>query len=143
MTAQSKTTIYNALHKAQKQFTPLKQTGKAQYGKFFTLVDIMNSVKPALDGNDIIITFTTNIIVSGPMPFDQLTTRLYHVPSNTEIVSHIRLPDMNKGPQGTGGSITYMRRYTLQAMLNLKPDDATEDDGDFVSTGKTAPKSGW
>jgi len=29
-----------------------------------------------------------------------------------------------------------MRRYTLQALLNLMPDDATEDDGDFVSTGK-------
>ena len=46
----------------------------------------------------------------------------------------------NKGPQGTGGAITYMRRYTLQALLNLMPDDATEDDGDWVSTGKKPNK---
>tara|TARA_R100000773_G_C4125997_1_gene59144 strand:- start:334 stop:504 length:171 start_codon:yes stop_codon:yes gene_type:complete len=50
--------------------------------------------------------------------------------------SEIVLNSMNRGPQGTGSALTYMRRYSLQVMLNLTPDKSSEDDGDFVSTGK-------
>ena len=50
--------------------------------------------------------------------------------------SEIVLNGMNRVPQGTGSAITYMRRYSLQTMLNLTPDKSTEDDGDFASTGK-------
>ena len=110
--------IYQSLAKARKTFKPLKQSGKAQFGKFHTLKDIMDAVGKSLEDNDLLVAFHLN-----------------HETKDV-IVSEVKLDNNNKGPQGTGGAITYMRRYTLQALLNLMPDDATEDDGDWVSTGK-------
>ena len=123
---ETENSVYKALAKAKKTFKPLKQSGKAQFGKFHTLED-----------NDLIITFVLNHMTEGvAIPVDTLTCRLIHIHTKQIISSEVKLDSNNKGPQGTGGAITYMRRYTLQALLNLMPDDATEDDGDFVSTGK-------
>ena len=45
------------------------------------------------------------------IPVDTLTCRLTHVDTNTSISSTVN-DNNTKGPQGTGGAITYMRRYT-------------------------------
>ena len=134
---ETENSVYKALAKAKKTFKPLKQSGKAQFGKFHTLKDIMDAVGKSLEDNDLIITFVLNHMTEGvAIPVDTLTCRLIHIHTKQIISSEVKLDSNNKGPQGTGGAITYMRRYTLQALLNLMPDDATEDDGDFVSTGK-------
>ena len=86
---------------------------------------------------NLLVVFTLDHVTEGgASPVDRLTCRLHHITTKDVIVSEVKLDNNNKGPQGTGGAITYMRRYTLQALLNLMPDDATEDDGDWVSTGK-------
>ena len=129
--------IYQALAKVRKTFKPLKQSGKAQFGKFHTLKDIMDAVGKSLEDNNLLVISHLNHETRDvAIPVDTLTCRLTHVDTNTSISSTVKLDNNNKGPQGTGGAITYMRRYTLQALLNLMPDDATEDDGDWVSTGK-------
>jgi hypothetical protein len=133
---ESKDDINTAIEKARNNFTPLKQTGKAQYGNYHTMQDIMTAVGDALTAQGVFMSFETKVDTSGAMPLDIFVAKLIHVESNTKRHSEIILKDMNKGPQGTGGSITYMRRYTLQLMLNLSPDANTEDDGDWTSTGK-------
>jgi hypothetical protein len=133
--------IYKALAKARKTFKPLKQSGKAQFGKFHTLKDIMDAVGKSLEDNNLLVAFQLNHKTENvTIPVDTLTCRLTHINTNTSITSIVKLDNNNKGPQGTGGAITYMRRYTLQALLNLMPDDSTEDDGDWVSTGKKPNK---
>ena len=132
--------VYKAIAKARKTFKPLKQSGKAQFGKFHTLKDIMDAVGKSLEDNNLLVSFTMSYSASATIPSDSLVCCLHHTKSQSEIFSTARLDNNNKGPQGTGGAITYMRRYTLQALLNLMPDDATEDDGDWVSTGKKPNK---
>tara|TARA_E500000331_G_C17225830_1_gene700265 strand:+ start:816 stop:1238 length:423 start_codon:yes stop_codon:yes gene_type:complete len=127
--------IYLAIETARLNFKPMKQSGKAQFGKHFTIKDILGSVEHALIQEGVSITHETRIDLSSGVPVDILVTRLVHIPSKTEIKSEVILNHMNRGPQGTGSAITYMRRYTLQTMLNLTPDDSTEDDADFASTG--------
>ena len=129
--------IFKALAKARKTFKPLKQSGKAQFGKFHTLKDIMDAVGKSLEDNNLLVAFQLSHVTENvAIPVDTLTCRLTHINTSTSMTSEVKLDNNNKGPQGTGGAITYMRRYTLQALLNLMPDDATEDDGDWVSTGK-------
>tara|TARA_R100000995_G_C3474704_1_gene120260 strand:+ start:442 stop:861 length:420 start_codon:yes stop_codon:yes gene_type:complete len=133
--------IFTALAKARKTFKPLKQSGKAQFGKFHTLKDIMDAVGKSLEDNNLLVVFALDHVTEGvAIPVDRLTCRLHHIHTKGVITSEVKLDNNNKGPQGTGGAITYMRRYTLQALLNLMPDDATEDDGDWVSTGKKPNK---
>tara|TARA_X000001388_G_scaffold6174_1_gene3941 strand:+ start:1897 stop:2322 length:426 start_codon:yes stop_codon:yes gene_type:complete len=138
---ETKDSVYKALARAKKTFKPLKQSGKAQFGKFHTLKDIMDAVGKSLEDNDLLLYFTLKHITENvAIPVDTLYCIIAHPSSNTKLISEVKLDSNNKGPQGTGGAITYMRRYTLQALLNLMPDDATEDDGDFVSTGKKPKK---
>ena len=134
---ETKDSVYKALARAKKTFKPLKQSGKAQFGKFHTLKDIMDAVGKSLEDNDLLLYYTLKHSTENvAIPVDILYCIIAHPSSNTKLISEVKLDSNNKGPQGTGGAITYMRRYTLQALLNLMPDDATEDDGDFVSTGK-------
>ena len=46
--------IFKALAKARKTFKPLKQSGKAQFGKFHTLKDIMDAVGKSLEDNNLL-----------------------------------------------------------------------------------------
>tara|TARA_R100000315_G_C5223698_1_gene135161 strand:- start:1164 stop:1586 length:423 start_codon:yes stop_codon:yes gene_type:complete len=80
-----------------------------------------------------------NIICIGTMKVNEhnspvLNIQLRHIPSDTFIESEcICLDDTKKGSQQIGSGITYMTRYILQRLLNLVPDDSTDDDGNESS----------
>jgi hypothetical protein len=61
--------------------------------------------------------------------------RMEHVPSGESDEWTGPLPCVEPGPQNLGSAITYMRRYTLQAYLNLAPGE--DDDG--VAASPPAP----
>jgi|TARA_R100001082_G_C4358294_1_gene157996 hypothetical protein len=130
------TSIYIAVEAARTKFKTVKQSGRAQFGVHSTIKDIMDAVEMALFKEGVFINHEIRVDFSTGVPIDILVTRLIHITTKTEMKSEIVLNNMNRGPQGTGSALTYMRRYSLQVMLNLTPDKSSEDDGDFVSTGK-------
>ena len=130
------TSVYIAVEAARTKFKTIKQSGKAQFGVHCTIKDIMDAVEMALFAEGVFINHEIRVDFTTGVPVDILVTRLIHITTKTEMKSEIVLNGMNRGPQGTGSAITYMRRYSLQTMLNLTPDKSTEDDGDFASTGK-------
>ena len=130
------TSIYIAVEAARTKFKTVKQSGRAQFGVHSTIKDIMDAVEMALFKEGVFINHEIRVDFSTGVPIDILVTRLIHITTKTEMKSEIVLNSMNRGPQGTGSALTYMRRYSLQVMLNLTPDKSSEDDGDFVSTGK-------
>ena len=130
------TSIYIAVEAARTRFKTVKQSGRAQFGVHSTIKDIMDAVEMALFKEGVFINHEIRVDFSTGVPIDILVTRLIHITTKTEMKSEIVLNSMNRGPQGTGSALTYMRRYSLQVMLNLTPDKSSEDDGDFVSTGK-------
>tara|TARA_Y100001972_G_C7640397_1_gene321691 strand:- start:713 stop:1129 length:417 start_codon:yes stop_codon:yes gene_type:complete len=130
------TSIYIAVEAARTKFRTVKQSGRAQFGVHSTIKDIMDAVEMALFKEGVFINHEIRVDFSTGVPIDILVTRLIHITTKTEMKSEIVLNSMNRGPQGTGSALTYMRRYSLQVMLNLTPDKSSEDDGDFVSTGK-------
>ena len=130
------TSIYIAVEAARTRFKTVKQSGRAQFGEHSTIKDIMDAVEMALFKEGVFINHEIRVDFSTGVPIDILVTRLIHITTKTEMKSEIVLNNMNRGPQGTGSALTYMRRYSLQVMLNLTPDKSSEDDGAFASTGK-------
>ncbi|MDH5825808.1 ERF family protein [Sphingobacterium faecium] len=65
------------------------------------------------------------LMVLQPIAGNALKTQIFDVETNEVIESSLDLPQGND-PQKIGSAITYYRRYTLKALLNLQEED---DDG--------------
>ena len=78
-------------------------------------------------------------VMQGPGPMDgnciTLTTRLVHE-SGEWIETDFSLPAGKMDPQAAGSAITYARRYSLMAMLNMP---AVDDDGEASMPRSTKP----
>ena len=133
---ETKTTIYTALMQAQKDMGPVLKnaTNPAFKSKYADLSSVIETITEPLHKNG--LTFYQNMIVVAGQP--QLVTHLVHTESGESIDSWspIVCKDPND-PQKVGGAITYMRRYSLLALLGLAPED---DDGNAAS-GQSAPSN--
>ena len=131
--------LLSALQKARQEFKPLERNGLNKFFKtqdggfhtFSTLDDIFKSCKDALANNDLSIYYT--VTYEDGVSF--LTTILTHLPSGQFIKSQSAIGNGNTNPQQIGSGITYMRRYHIQAMLNLEAD--FEDDGNIAAKNAT------
>lgn len=113
--------------------------GKAQYGKYANLKDILEVVTPALTQSGLVLTQTFEPPVEPSLP-PVLVTRLIHV-SGDFIES--KLPMIIPKGRGNamhdfGGAITYLKRYALLPILGLEADmeeqpERLDDDGDRFS----------
>ena len=120
--------LIEALVQFHKTVPAISKTANAQYGKFADLETVLSTVTPHLIKNGLVISQTFEPS-EGVDPI--LVTRLLHV-SGAELVS--RLPMIiGKGRNPLhdfGGSCTYLKRYSLLAMLGLTAD--MDMDGDFA-----------
>lgn len=138
-------TLLTALGNARKEFQPLKKSGVNSYFKtkdgqphlFSTLDDIFEACGTALSNNNLEIFYTTKILEFNNTIVNILQTVLHHTESGEEIISEGTIGTLESKPQDIGGSITYMRRYHIQAMLNLEAD--FEDDGNQASGRNDKP----
>tara|TARA_R100000951_G_scaffold116391_1_gene127999 strand:+ start:1492 stop:2199 length:708 start_codon:yes stop_codon:yes gene_type:complete len=132
-------TLLTALYKARDNFKPLEKNGsnsffKTQNGKphkFSTLDDIFYACTNSLRGEKLEIFYTTKVVGD----FNYLCTTLFHIDSKQWLRSETVIGGANSKPQDIGSGITYMRRYHIQAMLNLEAD--FEDDGNVASGRNT------
>ena len=126
--------LIEALVNFHKTVPAINKTANAQYGKFADLETVLSTVTPHLIKNGLVISQTFEPS-EGLEPI--LVTRLLHV-SGAEIVS--RLPMIlgkSSNPlHSFGASCTYLKRYSLLALIGLTAD--MDGDGDFADTKPAA-----
>ena len=118
----------------QKEITKFKKLEDNPYfsSKYVSLPQMLEVIKPALHQFNFILIQEPFILENSSC----LRTRLVHT-SGKEIVGEIKLASKDDNdPQKIGGAITYMRRYSLGAMLGIEEED---DDGNGAS-GKESHK---
>lgn len=96
---------------------------KSKYASLGAHLDLCEGI---LDKHGLILMQTINGSFDKPM----LIASLCHVESGQMINSYLPLPNPKNDSQGLGASITYMRRYSISAMLGLNAED---DDGETAS----------
>lgn len=89
--------------------------------KYATLSSVLDVAKEILNKNNILIIQSPHILIYGPV----LITTLYH-DSGQWMRSYTPIFLTKNDSQGLGGAITYLRRYSLTAMLGISEYD---DDG--------------
>lgn len=122
--------ISTALIVAQSKIKHATKDAKNPHFKndYATLEAVIDASKSALLEQDI-------AVLQG-MNGDVLTTRLQHK-SGQFFESDVRLVLSKQDMQGLGSAITYARRYSLAAMVNITQQD---DDGNVASGRDTTPR---
>jgi ERF superfamily len=125
--------LTEALAKASAEFGEiLKGAENPYYGsRYADLSTLIAATRPALSKNGLaILQFPT---VNRDENSVTTTTILAHA-SNQRIVTQLTLPAVKGDAQGVGSAITYGRRYSYSAILNIAGED--DDDGN-AAVGKT------
>ena len=119
--------IHEALLAFQAEAPDLPRNGRAQYGDYVTLDDLIRGVRPVLNKHGIYVNQFPVSIDGTP----GLRTELVHAASETGVAATTPMLLQRQDPQGHGAALTYMRRYALTAALGLAND--ADDDAQSVS----------
>lgn len=115
-----------ALCKAQEEVKPAKKTGKAHYGAYATLADVIDEIQPVANKYGLVIwtgaTFRDGVQLS--------VTTLFHTSGQWLSSEYCMGHDL--GPQDIGSAQTYFRRYAQQGNFNQPCED---DDGVTAQKG--------
>lgn len=132
------TKLYTALLAAQRAMGPVLKDAKnpAFRSSYATLQSVLDTIEGPLWDNGLVIVqrfqydrIGRDAVAGEGTPI--LITELIHAASGDKLESVVPVvcKDPND-PQKVGGALTYYRRYSLLALLNLAPDD---DDGNSAS----------
>ena len=97
------------------------KNGKAHYGKYLNLEDLLDVLLPELNERGVLITHTVQD--------RELSTRITLGTEHVE--SFFPMPDL-QDPQKLGSAITYAKRYNLASIFNIVSDK--DDDGEKAIT---------
>lgn len=119
--------LATALSKAQAGMENAKKDASNPFfkSKYADLASVWDSVRAPLTSNGLAVIQTVDCDDAGMY----LVTKLIHL-SGQWVDSRVRIKPVKDDPQGLGSAITYMRRYALQAMVGVAPE---EDDGNAAS----------
>lgn len=134
--------VLQAIEDARQEFSPLEKSGVNAFFKnkkgdphmYSTLDNIFDACMPALHKHKLSVVYQVQIMQTANTLENVLTTTITHLPSNQFITSCSTLGNQSAKSQDVGSAITYLRRYQIQAMLNLEAD--FEDDGNLASGNK-------
>ena len=125
-----------ALAKFHKAVGTIHKSSKAQYGAFASLADVLSAIATPLSDAGLAVTQTFIPTESGTL----LRTTLRHI--GGEVVdSDVPLITVNgrNALHDWGGAVTYMRRFSLLAALNLAA-GIEDDDGDSADSSPAPAK---
>lgn len=125
-----------ALKDAQLEIGPIMANAKAQYGKYTDIHGIIVATTPFLHKYDLCVDSRLEEKADGKI---YMITTLTHT-SGQFISSRVSLPDIKQTTrnecQEIGSMISYFRRYSVSALLNLAEAD---DDGNSAAKFKRQP----
>lgn len=119
--------LAKALAKFQSEIKDPSKSGKANYGKYVTLDELLESIRPVLSQNG--LSFLQ--FPGGDGQLITITTVLLHSSGEWIESEPFTLKSQKVDPQGAGSTVTYGRRYSLSAILGVAWD--TDDDGQASS----------
>lgn len=130
--------LYAAIHKAQAKFETVRKNGKNPHynSKYATLDEVWETVQRAINDAGLIVFCTIESLEDGKK---QLTTHVAEVKSGEEIACAFPIMAANTSPQAIGSAMTYARRYTLTALLEIVTGDGADDDGEAATNHNTTP----
>ena len=132
MSENGKGGLYEAVRAVQAAVGTLPKDGTNPHysSKYTTLEKIVETVRPLLVEHGLVwMTFPTRNAADQP----SLRYELTHAPSGAHVGDTVPLMIERTSPQGLGSALTYMRRYTLCAVLDLVADE--DDDGEAAGKG--------
>lgn len=118
--------IAKALLQFQSEVENIKRDSKNPFfkSKYASLANVLDTIRVPLKSAG--LSFS-----QFPNGENELTTLLMHT-SGEYLLGTVRMSPTKNDPQAIGSAITYMRRYSLAAILGLNIDD--DDDGNVAST---------
>lgn len=122
--------IYKALADFQQEVPTIKKNASGYGYKFADLEEITNVIKPVLKKH--------NLGYTQLLDGTSLKTVLFHtesgesIKSSTDMPQGVQLKGMNDF-QVLGSAITYLRRYSLSAILGLVTDEDADAHGEQVA----------
>ena len=120
--------LYAAIRAAQGKIETVRKNGENPHfhSKYATLDEIWENVRKPLNDAGLIVlcdVYTAN----GER---LLTTRVIHAETGEEASCTFPIMAATNSPQAIGSAMTYARRYTLTALLEIVTGDGTDDDGE-------------
>src|SRR5271165_632409 len=125
--SQTRLEIGKALLKAQGKIGPLikDQSNPFFNSKYADLASVVEVVKTPLQDSGLVLIQGASVTESV-----NVETVLLHAESGEWVRTILALTPTKNDPQGVGSAITYARRYGLQALCGIAPED---DDGNAAS----------
>lgn len=132
--------LYAAIHAAQAKIDTVRKNGENPHfrSKYATLDEIWETVREAVNAAGLVV-FCTIEPANGDK---QLTTHVAEVKSGEEISCSFPIVTQTTGPQAIGSAMTYARRYTLTALLEIVTGDGADDDGEAAENNHNTPRNG-
>ena len=120
--------LYAAIRAAQGKIETVRKNGENPHfhSKYATLDEIWENVRKPLNDAGLIVlcdVYTAN----GER---LLTTRVIHAETGEEASCTFPIMAATNSPQAIGSAMTYARRYTLTALLEIVTGDGADDDGE-------------
>lgn len=130
--------LYAAILKAQAKFETVRKNGENPHfkSKYATLDEIWETIKKPFNDAGL-IAFCTIAEKDG---VKVLTTHVAEAKTGEEISCSFPIISAANTPQAVGSSMTYARRYTLTALLEIVTGDGTDDDGEAATIHTEPPK---
>lgn len=122
--------LWPALLAARREIRTLVKSANNPHfnSDFADLNEIQDATEGPLDEHGLMVMQGPGITPEG---FVTVETRILHVPSGQWVSAIAGSQSQKSDPQGYGSGITYLRRYGLKALLNLREQD---DDGNAASS---------
>jgi hypothetical protein len=114
--------LYTALAAAQAEIGNIPKDSQGNFGRYSTLDAVLRVVLPVLSRHGLAVMQPLSDAEGGRVA---VTTRLVHAGGGM-VESTISGRPAKDTPQGQGSTITYLRRYSLMALVGVAP---TDDDG--------------
>jgi len=126
----------NAFLAAQRHMPTIKKTSDNPHfkSKFADFVELVEKVKPVLNAHGLYFLHTVSSDIDGNNIV--VSCEVIHAESGQSKASSVSWRPEKNTAQSVGSLITYMKRYTLQAMCGVAADD---EDDDGHSAGAKSP----
>lgn len=130
--------LYGAILRAQAKIETVRKNGENPHFKsrYATLDEVWETVRKAVNEAGLIV-FCTIEKAEGERV---MVTHLVEAGSGEEISCAFPIAAAANTPQAIGSAMTYARRYTLSALLEIVTGDGADDDGEAATAH--APTAG-